>query len=153
MKILWRRRSKRRVGGWAVTEVKQRKGWRIRCDVGKATEGLENELWRRWSDKAWRMSTSPTSQIILKPFFRFSYVTESSLTSPGEPPMVWYIKVTRSPMGPKVSALNQAQTGGCLSYKNPGFIKDILKYSQNWCYTSLKSRYDPIVKTILLNWI
>ena len=20
------------------------------CDVGKATEGLENELWRRWSD-------------------------------------------------------------------------------------------------------
>ena len=29
---------------------------------------------------------SPTSQYILQPFFRFSYVTGSSLTSPGEPP-------------------------------------------------------------------
>ena len=31
--------------------------------------------------------TSPTSQLILQPFFRFSYVTGSSLTSLGEPPM------------------------------------------------------------------
>ena len=31
--------------------------------------------------------TSPTSQLILESFFRFSYVTGSSLTSPGEPPM------------------------------------------------------------------
>ena len=31
---------------------------------------------------------SPTSQFILQPFFRFSYVTISSLNSPGEPPMV-----------------------------------------------------------------
>ena len=30
---------------------------------------------------------SPTSQLILQPFFRFSYVTGSLLTSPGEPPM------------------------------------------------------------------
>ena len=30
---------------------------------------------------------SPTSQLIPQPFFRFSYVTSSSLTSPGEPPM------------------------------------------------------------------
>ena len=30
---------------------------------------------------------SPTSQLILQRFFRFSYVTGSSLTSPGEPPM------------------------------------------------------------------
>ena len=30
---------------------------------------------------------SPTSQIILQPFFRLSYVTGFSLTSPGEPPM------------------------------------------------------------------
>ena len=28
----------------------QWKGWRMSCDVGKTTEGLENELWRRWSD-------------------------------------------------------------------------------------------------------
>ena len=30
----------------------------------------------------------PTSQLILQPFFRFSYVAGSSLTAPGEPPMV-----------------------------------------------------------------
>ena len=30
---------------------------------------------------------SPTSQFILQPFFRFSYVTSSSLNSPGEPRM------------------------------------------------------------------
>ena len=30
---------------------------------------------------------SPTSQFILQPFFRFSYVTSSSLNSPDEPPM------------------------------------------------------------------
>ena len=30
---------------------------------------------------------SPTSQLILQPFFRFSYATSSSLNSPGEPPM------------------------------------------------------------------
>ena len=30
----------------------------------------------------------PTSQLILQPFFRLSYVTGSSLTSPGEPPML-----------------------------------------------------------------
>ena len=30
---------------------------------------------------------SPTSQLILQPLFRFSYVTGSSLTSPGKPPM------------------------------------------------------------------
>ena len=27
-----------------VTYVKRMKGWRMICDVGKATEGLENEL-------------------------------------------------------------------------------------------------------------
>ena len=31
-------------------QVKRLKGWRMSCDVGKATQGLENELWRRWSD-------------------------------------------------------------------------------------------------------
>ena len=48
-----------------MTYVKQRKGWRMRCNVGEVTERLENELC----------------------FFRFSYVTSSSLNSPGEPPM------------------------------------------------------------------
>ena len=27
-----------------VTKEKQTKGWRMNCDVGEATEGLENEL-------------------------------------------------------------------------------------------------------------
>ena len=31
---------------------------------------------------------SPTSQFILQPFFCFSYVTSSSLISPGKPPML-----------------------------------------------------------------
>ena len=31
---------------------------------------------------------SPTSQLILQPFFRLSYVTGFSRTSPGEPPML-----------------------------------------------------------------
>ena len=32
----------------------------------------------------------PTSQLILQPFFRFTYVTSSSLNSPGEPAMKYY---------------------------------------------------------------
>ena len=38
------------MGGWPgevseelVTQEKRKKGWRMNCDVGKATEGLENE--------------------------------------------------------------------------------------------------------------
>ena len=30
-----------------VTWEKQKKGWGMSCGVGEATEGLENELWRR----------------------------------------------------------------------------------------------------------
>ena len=37
---------------------------------------------------------SPTSQLILQTFFRFSYVTGSSLTSPGEPPMKQTVLLT-----------------------------------------------------------
>ena len=76
-------------------------------------EGLENELWRRWSDGKlgeWAELTyvtahsptfpslhlrhysfsntsvaSPKSQLVLQPFFLFSYVTGSS---PGEPSML-----------------------------------------------------------------
>ena len=77
-----------------------RKGWRMSCDVGEVTErlenelcsGLENELWRRWSDaRGWRMRlcplsnpsvASPTSQIILQSFRRFTYVTAHFPTLP-----------------------------------------------------------------------
>ena len=49
------------------------------CDVGEVTERLENK--QNFS------VASPTSQFILQPLFRFSYVTSSSLNSPGEPPI------------------------------------------------------------------
>ena len=39
----------KRKEGWRMScdQVKERKGWGMSCDVDKATEGLENELWRR----------------------------------------------------------------------------------------------------------
>ena len=40
------------------------------CDAGEVTERLENEL----------SVTLPTSQLVLQPFCRFSYVTDHSLT-------------------------------------------------------------------------
>ena len=46
------------------------------CDVGEVRERLENEL-------------------ILQPFFHFSYVTSSSLNSPGQLPMTKYRHVLR----------------------------------------------------------
>ena len=80
------------------------------CDVREAKEGLENELcsflklchftyvsahsptlpslYLRHSSYSNPSVASPTSQFILQPFFRFSYVTRFSLTSPGEPPML-----------------------------------------------------------------
>ena len=108
---LWRRWSNGRIGDWAVTQVKRRKGWRTSCDVGEVTERFENEQ----SSFSNLSLTSPTSQLILqhfrrftyvtahsptlpllhlrhrsfsKPFFRFSYVTSSSFKSPGEAPML-----------------------------------------------------------------
>ena len=73
----------------------------MRCDVGKATEWLENELWLRWSDEKlgeWALIilqafrhfayfanpsvASPTSQLILQPFRRFTHVTVHSPTLP-----------------------------------------------------------------------
>ena len=58
---------------WAarqVTQVKRRKGWRMSCDLGEATEVLENE-----------------ALLILQPFRLFTSVTVTSSTSPSEPPM------------------------------------------------------------------
>ena len=63
---------------WAVTLVKQRKGWRMSCDVGKATESLENEL----CSFSKLLVSSPTSQLILQPFRRFTYVTVHSPSLP-----------------------------------------------------------------------
>ena len=47
-------------------------------NVGEVTEGLENELWHRWSDvrvEEWDSAVASTmSQLILQPIRRFSYV-------------------------------------------------------------------------------
>ena len=64
------------------------------CDVSEVSERLENELCSAHSptfpllhlhhNSFFNPSfASPTSQFILQLFFRFSYVTGSSLTSPG----------------------------------------------------------------------
>ena len=55
------------------------------CDVGEVTERLENEFCLRHGSFSNPSVASPTSQFILQPFFRLSYVTSSSLNSPGEP--------------------------------------------------------------------
>ena len=78
------RRSERRVGVWAVAYVKQWKGWRMSCDIGKATEGLENERWRRWSDGnvgEWA-ELIVIVELILQPSRHFTYVTAHSPTLP-----------------------------------------------------------------------
>ena len=84
---------------------KRWKGWRMSCDVGEVRESLEHEqpflhftyvtahsptvpsLYLRHSSFYNPSIASLTSKLILQPFFRFSYVTGSSFTSSGEPPM------------------------------------------------------------------
>ena len=50
------------------------------CDVGKAREGLENELWRRWSDRKVGEWTEliVIAELILQAFSHFTYVTVHS---------------------------------------------------------------------------
>ena len=52
----------------------------MNCDVGKATEGLGNELWRSSAHSPNISITSHTSQLILQHFCRFTYVTTHSPT-------------------------------------------------------------------------
>ena len=44
-----------------MTQVKQRKGWRMSCDVGKATEWLENECDVGEVTQGWKMSYAVNS--------------------------------------------------------------------------------------------
>ena len=83
----WRKSSGRKVGEWAVTWVKRRKTWRMSCDEGEAHSPTFPSPHLRHSSCSNPSVALLTSQIILQSFFRFSYVTGSSLTSPGEPPM------------------------------------------------------------------
>ena len=66
--------------------VKRRKGWRMSCNVDEVTEMLDNELCYDYNCELCSFSnlsvTSPTSQLILQPFFRFIYVTAHSPTLP-----------------------------------------------------------------------
>ena len=52
------------------------------CDVGKAAEELENELWRRWSGSGVGEATEGLRSLILQPSHRFTYVTAHSPTLP-----------------------------------------------------------------------
>ena len=56
------------------------------CDIGEVTERLENELCYDYNYElcsfSYRSVTSPTSQFILQPFRRFTYVTAHSRTLP-----------------------------------------------------------------------
>ena len=65
-----------------VGEAKE--GWRMNCDVGKATEVLENELWRRWSDGKvgeWaELAVIVIEELILQPFSHITYITTHCLT-------------------------------------------------------------------------
>ena len=58
----------------------------MRCGLGEATERLENELCYDYNYELCSFSnlsvTSPTSQLILQPFRRFTYVTAHSPTLP-----------------------------------------------------------------------
>ena len=98
---LWRRWSNGRVGEWAVTYVKRRKSWRMSFDVALLILQLLRHftyvtprspilpsLYVRHSSFSNTSVASPSSQLILQPFFPFSYATGSSLMSPGEPPMM-----------------------------------------------------------------
>ena len=75
---LWRSRSERRVGEWAVAYVKWRKGWRM----GRAHSPNFPSLHLRHSSFSNPSVASPTSQPILQPFRRFTYVTAHSPTLP-----------------------------------------------------------------------
>ena len=58
----------------------------MNCDVGEATEGLESELWRRWSDGKigeWgELIFIVIAELILQPFCHFPYFTTHSPTLP-----------------------------------------------------------------------
>ena len=65
---------------WKSCDVGEAKeGWRMSCDVGQATEGLENELWRWWSD--WKigewaqLKERSMSVYAISFFFTFPVVT------------------------------------------------------------------------------
>ena len=80
---LWRMWSNGRVGQWTFLILQT---FRHFTYVRTHSRTLPS-LYVRHSSFSNPSVASSTSQLILQPFFRF-YVTGSSLTSPGEPPMI-----------------------------------------------------------------
>ena len=76
---------------YRVNTVASSNKWFTICgNRGKRT--LWTSLYLRRSSFPNPSVASPTSQFILQPFFRFSYVIGSSLTSPSELPMFYWLK-------------------------------------------------------------
>ena len=67
--------------------MKRQKGCRVSCGVGEATGGLENELWRRWSDeriRAWVRKSRYWGEMLLSPIHSCD-VTKPRYFLSGEP--------------------------------------------------------------------
>ena len=83
------------------------------CGIGEVTESLENELCYDYNYELCSFSklsvTSPTSQLILQPFRRFTYVTAHSPTLP----LLQYV-TAHSPTLPLLHIRNR-------SFSNPSF--------------------------------
>ena len=105
---------------------------------------------------------SPTSQFILQPFFRFCYVTSSSLNSPGQPPMGWRAELILQPFrhfsyvtthSPTVPSLYLRHS----SFSNP-FVASptsqfILQPFFRFCYVTSSSLNSPGEPPMVLNFI
>ena len=78
---------------------------------------------------------SPTSQFILQPFFRFSYVKRSSLNSPGEPLMhKTHVETqTRGPSGGRRACNRHSLRHGAIWYLTNIYIfQSLCKQSSKW---------------------
>ena len=84
---------------------------------------------------------SPTSQFILQPFFRFSYVTGSSLTSSGELPMA-QTEFNRSIAALRCQCSISKSARGPFRVTVPTFALQPEKTTENHDWTSAKD-FDP----------
>ena len=90
----------------------------------------------------------PTSQFILQPFFRFSNATNSSLNSPGEPPMIAYSSIDCS-WEIIMFDFTVCKLFRCLDAIWSGHIVIMLSdVKWSWVVTSMKLR--PRVQSLLL---
>ena len=144
--------------------MKQRKGWRMGCDVGEMTERLENE--QSFCRFTYVTAHSPTLLSLLlrhssfsNPSFASPTSQTLSLNSSGEPPMVPDLGVSRAPnwMWLCYRALilkvwiNKTKLW-CLKFKE--FIRELHKNTQNsfnYYETSSVQFTDSLKTPALLN--